>query len=494
MNKQKLISDAVDRIETLFANQEYEAAHMVSSQILNIEKENLPAQQLAGLSAYKLGKLELALKTINESIKSYPGNHENYNNLALCYFALDDYKNAHASIDKAISIENKVSYLSNKALFFKGEGEYEKSLDILKKVVDLYPEKASYWDELGLYYGLNNDLENCIKCFQKSIELDKDRYVTHVNLACAYFLKGLYKEGWKEYEYRLSTYQQMNHINKIYEKEKTWKGEDLKDKTIVVYCEQGAGDIINFIRFVTKLNAKKIKLHVPSYMKELLLASGFNDIITEKDEPEEYNYHCSMMSLPYLLNLDNKDLICEPYIKSSKNVNIKEIEKYKNTFNIGIVWGGSPFHPNDKLRSIYLKQFKTIQDIPNVKLFSLQKDTRKRAYLSNPNKQIDLTENTNDMSVVDLQSYIQNFNDTAGFIEALDLVISVDTAVLHLAGAMGEEAWGLLPLTPDWRWGLKENNTFWYDSIKLYRQSKHEDWESVFVQLKKDIIQKIQQK
>jgi hypothetical protein len=181
--------------------------------------------------------------------------------------------------------------------------------------------------------------------------------------------------------------------------------------------------------------------------------------------------------LPYILKIKKEEIKNnnKPYIKSIKKSNFSN---YKDFFKIGICWAGNPNHPRDKFRSCELKLFEKINN-EKIKLFSLQKDTRKR-YRNG--KTIDLCENCQNLKIVDMSSFMNDWSDTAAIIEGLDLIISVDTSILHLAGSMGKKCIGLLPYLPDWRWRLDAKN-IWYENLKIFKQESFNDWNSVFHQV-----------
>ena len=154
------------------------------------------------------------------------------------------------------------------------------------------------------------------------------------------------------------------------------------------------------------------------------------------------------------------------------------MSSYEGMFKIGIVWAGNPQHPNDKFRSCKLEEFKEIYNLPNVKLFSLMKDHRARTY--DGKKIIDLSADTNDMKIVDMSYYLKSYYETAKIINSLDLIVGVDTSVIHLAGSMNKPTLCLLPWNPDWRWGIEGNKTIWYSSVKLIRQEKRGIWKEPF--------------
>jgi hypothetical protein len=191
----------------------------------------------------------------------------------------------------------------------------------------------------------------------------------------------------------------------------------------------------------------------------------------------------------------------KPYIKAVTNSFRDYIkEDYGDTFNIGVVWAGSPAHPHDQKRSIPLKLFKPVQDVEGVRLFSLQMDLSKRQYgatIRNMSSKdagvndvcsnkfisdrgvVDYCEGCEDMKLVDLSKMIQTFEDTATILDGLDMVICCDTATAHLAAAMGVPVWVLIPYNPDWRWKIDGEKTEWYDSMKLFRQTERDNWANV---------------
>jgi hypothetical protein len=301
-------------------------------------------------------------------------------------------------------------------------------------------------------------------------------------LAYSYHLEKDWKKGFEEYEYRFKYFRQLVYYKTAYPQEKRWiKGQNPVNKRVILYCEQGAGDSIHFVRYAkfVKNLGNHVILHCPESLRGILgRVEGVDetfcrDIVHNKGEEfPEYDVHCSIMSLPYLL--DNYEISGEPYLKPLNTYQMKEQENYANTFNIGITWAGSPAHPNDRGRSMALKYFKPIADIPNVKLFNLQIDLRQRKYKYDPDF-FDYTDNV-DFSVVDMRPYIQHFDDTATIITGLDLVICVDTALVHLAGGLGVPCWMLIPWNPDWRWGISGETTEWYNSVRLFRQNKPNDW------------------
>ena len=478
INIKKLVKQALEKAENLFQNQRYRESEIVLNQLLKVNPKNFKALQLAGLCCHRKSKSEKAIEYFNKSLEEEPNNSENHNNISICYAKLGKLKEAKSHIIRAIELNpNNGNYHSNFGLQCRQAGNIKKAIDLFKKAIELNPESQYFQINLGSAYGHLKELDKAIICFKKSIQL-KDIPSSHVDLAYAYHLKGDMNKAWKEYEYRLEYFPQMKKFQKEYGDKERWDGKsDLAGKKIVVYCEQGAGDLIQFVRFLKNLLSKncEILLHVPEKMENLFAISNERNIkIATSHSDEEYDYHCSIMSLPYLLSIESVE--SKPYIMQNNKIDLSE---YSNYFKVGIVWGGNPQHPNDLNRSCPLRFFKPLSEIPGVKLFGIQKDLRKRAYPHHPDP-IDLTFGCEDMNIVDMSNFLKDFNDTAAVIEELDLVITVDTAILHLAGAMGKKTWALIPYNPDWRWLLEGNSTDWYPSMRLFRQDSFGDWASVF--------------
>ena len=275
---------------------------------------------------------------------------------------------------------------------------------------------------------------------------------------------------------------QLKKFKAVYPESKRWKTPGLpKDKKIAIYCEQGIGDFIQFIRFIPLLekNGNEIYVYAPESIIDLFKEIGIKNVSSE--HVEEYDLHCSIISLPFLLKMDS--FSDGPYVNIKKTLNLSSYSGFK----VGITWAGNPQHPNDINRSFLSSYFRSISNLKGIQLFSLQKDLRKRAYTNHP-EPIDLTENSQDIGLIDMASEMDSFLKTASIIKELDLIITADTAVLHLAGAMGKPTWALIPWNPDWRWKIKGNKTVWYDSVKLFRQPEFQNWESVFSEIETNLL------
>lgn len=494
INVEDLVEQGLLRVEELLKNQQLEEAEMVVSQILKVDSDSIKAMQLYGLTLYAKKKYQEAIDVLVQAIMMDDLNAENYNNLSLCYLQINQGHQALEIQKKAVDLKpNNSNFLNNLAIIYRSVGNYEEAIKVFNQSLEIDPNNAKTLESLGSTYGQSKQIEKAIETFLKATEIDPTNTGVHVDLAYGHHLLGQWEKAWPHYEYRLEHWHKTNRASGIFyemfTREKVWDGkESLENKKIIVYCEQGIGDYINFVRFIPLLTKKGATVYLECPENLAILFSDFGNITTVRTNTE-YDYHCSVLSLPYLLGLTPEEYLGEkPYLNVTEKFDMSD---YDGMFKIGIVWAGNPAHPNDVLRSCHLNRFRNISQIPNVKLFSLQKDNRKRTYAKAPDVAVDLAENCDDMKVVDMSNYMSDFCETSKIINSLDLIITVDTSVLHLAGALGKETWALIAFNPDWRWTLNGNKTIWYDSVTLFRQEEFNNWDHPFLEIENKLKERL---
>ncbi len=323
------------------------------------------------------------------------------------------------------------------------------------------PTFTNAWNNLGNTYLQLLKLEDAVSAYKQAIRFDPDHADAKNGYAQALLMNGNFDSGWQAYEARFD--KPGAPPRRIYQSTE-WTGQNLHRKSILLYAEQGIGDTIQFIRFAKPLKDMGARIIIACQKKicELVAVnSSIHQAIPLSDSPPSTNYHAPLMSLPYLLKLTGtSSLASTPYIKPDTSQKQK-LEKPR----IGLVWAGNSNHVNDENRSIPLKKFSPLFDRLDIDVVSLQFGPARSQIQS----QTLLEDLGKDLSFVDL----------AQAIARLDLLITVDTASTHLAGAMGCPCWLLLPLVTDWRWMLNKDNTHWYSSLRLFRQKKRGDWSSV---------------
>lgn len=488
MNKEEevkqLINQAYEKAYEKFQEKKYEIVCVIAEQILKVSPNEWQAMQILGLSYSALNRFDDSITILKRCLELNSDNAETLNDLALAYSGKYDYDNSIKYLEKAIDVKPDMAvFHSNLGLQYRHKKNNDKAIESFKKSISL-SEKPETLAMLGGCYGEKKQLDEAEKYILKALELNPNFAAAHVDLSSILKLQGKWKEGFSEYEWRSDVYDQLQIWKKIYNPAKKWRGEDISGKRIVIHTEQGHGDAIQFIRYLKPLKNKGayIILHCAESLKSIFFNLADEFYTTEPNtvanwdvgnNTPEHDYHCSVMSLPNILQ---SIFTYYSYIKVDRNF---DLSNYKNNKKIGIVWAGNPQHPNDRERSCRLELFRKISKIDGVKLFSLMKDTRPRAYKDN-GISVDLTIGSEDIKVVDLCEYINDFEDTASIINSLDLIISVDSSVIHLAGAMGKPCFGLISWNPDWRWEIEGDCTVWYPSVSLVRQKERGNWDSVF--------------
>jgi hypothetical protein len=293
-------------------------------------------------------------------------------------------------------------------------------------------------------------------------------------------LKGDFQRGWAEYQWRWKTKQapQRGFSQPL------WDGQPLEGRTILLHAEQGLGDTIQFVRYaaLVKRLGGTVVLECPKPLLPLLATfAGIDQLVGQGDELPAFATHAPLLSLPGILqtSLDTIPaavpyLFAAPALKEHWREKLRAVHGYK----IGINWQGQPGQGQWLARSIPLQQLATLAEIPGVRLVSLQKGAGREQ----------LAEASGRFPLVDLGDEVDQaggaFMDTAAIVMNLDLVITSDTALPHLAGSLGAAVWVALPLVPDWRWLLDRGDSPWYPTMRLFRQDQRGDWQGVFRRIK----------
>lgn len=469
----QLLESSITASEDFIKRQKLSDAEALLKQALKVNPKFEPALRLLTDLLLNQQKGEEAIQFYEKLLELKPTDQVALNNIALCY-------TANGQKEKALDIFERCSKLfpneptshSNLALQYKNMGRDEEALKAYETGISVLPNNAEIRFNFGVFLAERSLFDKAIEQYKKAIFIKPDFYLAHFNLSLVNLLIGNFKEGWQEYEWRFGHQVFKKFKNRFTGPE--WNGEDGTNKTILIYNEQGAGDAIQFARYLPELKKRgfKVILEVIYDLVDLLSqCKGVDQVIPQrmKNMPS-YDYHVSIASLPLKLEL-YEPFFNGRYIQPTGSVEDKVFRDYEKFNKIGICWAGNPVHRHDHKRSCELKHFRQLNSIPNVKMFSLQKDCRPRFW--NERGIVDLTEGCENMGVVNMGDLLINFNYTAAIMECMNHIVTVDTAVAHLAGAMNLPCYMLLPEMPDWRWGMEEYTTKWYNSIKLVRQKNN---------------------
>jgi hypothetical protein len=293
------------------------------------------------------------------------------------------------------------------------------------------------------------------------------------DLAQTLLLLGEFERGWREYHYRYS----LPHTKVIERKvqQPRWDGRPIPGKTLLIHDEQGYGDTFQFMRMVPwarERSGARVILEVNAETLSIAQRSaGFDELIARGTLPPAFDAHCEMMSLPMAMGLKLTDLPGPiPYLSADPQRLAKWRERLAGLPRplVALVWAGRPTHANDRNRSLALAELAPLA-LPGTTFISIQKGPAAGQAADPPPG----------MSLVPLSDEIDDFEDTAAILSIADLLISVDSSPVHLAGALGRPAWVMLPFVPEWRWLLERDDTPWYPSLRLFRQTSRADWASV---------------
>lgn len=381
-----------------------------------------------------------------------------YYHLASFYFYNKNYDLCIKTNIIALEIQNNSKSYMDIAMAYQKKKDYISGIKYAKKGLKYFPQESYFCKIIGDSYRKIQEIDLAIEWYKKT-NYKQDSFLEH-NLAHLYLINQDFQNAWKHNESRLNMYEE--NFNKLIAKHKRYINQPLQGKTILIYWEQGIGDIVQFARFIPLIQQKnphKIIISVIQELVSLLQTSfPFATIIPENTKVE-YDYGLFILSLAYIFNIDTKDIFMQKaYLKTNANININ-IDNSK--LNIGIMWkSGISKTKTDKMRNCSLNHFKKIINIKNTKIYSLQlkewsKEIKKRNL---------------EHKVIDTSSTLNSLNDTASLINKLDIIISIGANIVHIAGALNKKCFVLLPSNASWRWGNEERNSIWYPSLRLFRK------------------------
>jgi len=492
-------------------------AEYIFKKILGKKHNNVEALYNLGALHAQLGHYDLAITYIEKSIRIDPNN-------ANAYYVLGRASQEKGELDKAITCYRRVirlnpffllaSYYLGEALQDKGEldeamlyyekelrinpdhadtynnigiilhskGEIDESIRYYEKALVLNPGSENVYNNFAFALKDNGVLDKAIYCYQKALQLNPAQALIHYGLSMTLLLDGNFNEGWKEYEWRRQTGAFSQYVRNF--ARPLWDGSDIAGRTILLHDEQGFGDTIQFIRYAHLLAQKGAKVIVECQREIVNLLKSVDGIqqVIARGEESEFDIYCPLLSLPLMFNTTLDSIPAKiPYVAGDPLLVQKWRDKlrYDNSkFKVGLVWAGKPEHKNDRNRSCRLEVFSPFAELGDISFYSLQKG-RAAEQAKNPPGAMKLLDYTDDIS---------DFSDTAGLIMNLDLIVSVDTSVVHLAGALGKPVWTLLPFAPDWRWLLRREDCPWYPTMRLFRQPSPGNWQAVIAKVKDELL------
>jgi len=444
---------------------------------------NLKIQQLRYPEAEKFVKKAIELKPLIQF----------YDLLCRIKIEREHYKEATEAAIQGLRINPESFELNfNLALAFKCMGNYELSLKFYQRAEKLDPISFLVPYNMSAVYGLMGYNSKATEFLQKALILNPNNDELKYFLSLAMFKEKKYKDGLPLFESRLCKKTATLFEQKLHPVDfatsREWRGEDISNKTVYMFYEAGFGDVIQYARYfpLLKQKCKKLLFKPQEELIELFEENplGIDQIITYKDDKVDFDIYVPMLSLPYLLGLDETNMFVyrDGYLKP----NLQKQEEFKQKFfnndkvKIGIKWQGNTASDTDRV--IDVDAFIPLFELSNTQFYSFQTGKGSEKIEA-------LTKNYN---IIDISKEFNNFSDTAAALECLDFVICNDTSLLHLAGAIKKTSFMLLPLDSNWRWHSDFEHNDWYSSVKSFRQTTNGNWSEPINKVFKELEQIIQ--
>jgi tetratricopeptide (TPR) repeat protein len=436
-----------------------------------------------------LGNALLAKKQLDEAISACrtaveidPNYAEAFNNLGNALTQDKQFELGVAMCRRAIELRPDFAdaYYNLGNALHAGD-QRDVAVDAFRRALSLNPAFAAAYSNLALVLSEQGNLDEAIKLYRQAISLDPNLPDAHYNLSLALLARGDFDEGWIEYEWRWKV---GGVPPKPIFQQPEWTGQPAEAATILLYTEQGYGDTLQSIRYVPAVAklCRKVIIRCEPELKRLFEASFENCQIVHNTEPlPAFDFHCPLLTLPLIFKTTVATIPNQvPYLKPPPaliDAWRKRLNLVNRDLNVGLVWAGNPNFKGDAKRSLHLQQLSSLAKVAGVKFYSLQKGYAQEQAKSP----------LNGLQITNLGSTLADFADTAAVISLLDLVITTDTSVPHLAGALGRPTWTILQFVPHFCWFWNRDDSPWYPTARLFRQRSPGDWDEVIARVANEL-------
>jgi tetratricopeptide (TPR) repeat protein/glycosyltransferase involved in cell wall biosynthesis len=444
-------------------------ARQICHQVLQQQPNQVAALHLLGLIAAQQQQIDEAIDRYRQVLALQPQHLEARNNLGIVLMAQGQVDEAIVHYQHALALQPDIAEIRvNLGNALQEKAAYAEAIVHYRHALTRQPNLAAAHKNLAHVLRTQGKVAEAMPHHQQAIALKPNDPEAHFGFAFTCLIAGDLSQGFAEYEWRW----QLPYNPPRQLPSPAWDGSPLAGKTLLLYAEQGLGDTLQFVRYVPQLaqQGRVIVECQPALVRLLQTVPGIAAIVCQGEALPPFDVHAPLLSLPHLLGTTLDTIPATvPYLQSLET---KRLEVPPQTrFKVGIAWAGDPKNPINRRRSCPLSQFLRLLEIPGVTLYSLQKGTAAEgAQIEHPH-------------FVDLSQQLQDFADTAAIVKQLDLVISIDTALAHLAGALAHPVWVILPFAPDWRWLLHRRDSPWYPTMQLFRQPHPGDWSAVLAEV-----------
>jgi tetratricopeptide (TPR) repeat protein len=459
-------------LETLGRNEE---ALADLQRALAIKPSHIDSLYNHGSVLRKLGRHEEALKSLDRVLAVKPDHARAHNNRGAALESLERLDEALASYDRALALDpNFVEALNNRGNVVKKLGRHDEALAWYDRAAAINPFHVEVLNNRSTILAALGRHREALESCSKATAVNPAHANAQWNESLLRLRLGDYLAGFEKYEWRWKRDEGQKTQRKF--AKPLWLGDTpIAGQTIFVHAEQGFGDTIQFARYAAMLAKRdaRVILEVQPPLKSLLSQIGADvQLIGHGEDIPSFDLHCPLLSLPMAMRTELATIPAEvPYLTVPGDLIAQWDARLpaRQGLRVGLVWSGNATHKDDHNRSIALARVASLFDMPNIEFVSLQKELR----------EADAQLLATDSRIADIGRHFGDFTDTAAAVSNVDLVISVDTSVAHLAGALGKPVWVLLPFCPDWRWLLDRDDSPWYPTARLFRQPRIGDWESV---------------
>lgn len=447
---------------------------------LRHDARNGDALNLLGRVLFATGRVEAAAKMYTRAVACEENNVALHSNLGLALQALGCEEDALAEHRRAVELAPELAEAqSNLGALLEARGESVEALERFECAVKLKPEDVHARNNLGAAYMDRGDHGKAMEHLDRALGIDPEFAKARWNRALAQLLEGEYAKGWLDFEVRWQRPERPRAFPGP-----LWRGEPLEGRTILIHAEQGFGDTLQFLRFVPRVAERggRVLLDLQPALKGLAASvAGVAELTATGEALSSFDVQCPLMSLPLALGVTLDKLPNRvPYLAVPEEAQrrVEQLGWGAERARVGLVWSGNPRHQRDRFRSIPLQALEPLLGLEGARFYSLQ--------VGPGAAQLDEWEKGNE-KIQDLRMRIESFADTAAMLERLDLVVTVDTAVAHLAGALGRPVWVLAAATPDWRWMRRRTDSPWYPTARIFRQARLGDWGPVTMEVRESL-------
>ncbi|HQU46137.1 MAG TPA: tetratricopeptide repeat protein, partial [Pirellulales bacterium] len=435
------------------------------------------AEHGAALALAKDGRLEEAQYHLQKAIERNPQLVSAHQNLGVIFARQKRLEPAVRAFLKTLELDPQyVDAHGNLGLAYFEQGRVDEAVMQFRKALRLAPGSAETFNNLGVALMQQGRPQEAAQRYRQALQIRPDYIEAHLNLGRALLTLGDFEQGWLEHEWR----ERLSGNRSPRTRKPRWNGAPLAGRTLLLYAEQGLGDTLQFVRYAELAKRGGGTVIVdgqPALTRILASCPSVDKVIASGSSPPDHDVQARLLGVPALLRTTMHDIPAEvPYVFADRVL----VEKWRARlakiagFKIGIAWQGNPDWVGDRFRSVPLTHFKALADLRDVRLINLQKGAGAEQ----------LVTATNHFQVIDFGPQVDlaagPFMDTAAIMQSLDLVVTSDTSIAHLAGALGVPVWVALSYAPDWRWLIDRDDSPWYPTMRLFRQPRPGDWEAVF--------------